>query len=321
MSNFQQIENIKSRVKIISNNGVKHVALVIGGMSCEREVSISSGRGVCEALVALGYKVTEVDMGRDFAKVIDEINPDIVFNCLHGTYGEDGCVPGILNILKIPYTHSGLMASSIAFNKIISKDIMRANNINYIPDVVISKGDELKVDPFPRPYVIKPVSEGSSIGVEIIFPEDDFNFANYEFKFGDQIIVEKYIKGRELQVPVLDGKALEILELKFINKRFYDYEAKYTEGFTEHILPSSLPSHIRRQTLDISEKLYKAFRCRGIVRCEMIYSEDEDTLYVLEINTHPGMTPLSICPEIALYCGIGFNDLVKILVESAKYDE
>ncbi|NDB81457.1 MAG: D-alanine--D-alanine ligase [Alphaproteobacteria bacterium] len=319
-SDNQILETNKSSIKNLSSSGSKHVAIVMGGMSHERDVSIISAKGVTKALLELGYRVTEIDMNQDFASVIKIINPDVVFNCLHGTYGEDGCVPGILNILKIPYTHSGVLASAIAFDKIKSKEIMKANNIPIIPGIIISKNDYYKQDPIPRPYVIKPVAEGSSIGIHIIFEGDKFSFADYSFDHGEKIIIEQYIKGRELQIAILNSGPLEILEIELLNKRFYDYEAKYTEGFTRHILPASLPEHIRRQVLDISSRLYDIFGVRGIARAEMIYSEEEDKVYVLEINTHPGMTPLSICPEIAAYCGISFNELIKQLVDDARYD-
>ncbi len=310
----------RSDVRILSDKGHTHVAILVGGMSAEREVSLISARGVSKALIELGYKLTEIDMGADLSSVIQSINPDIVFNCLHGTYGEDGCVPALLNILRIPYTHSGVLASALAFDKIKSKDLMRAHNILVPKDLIVSESDNLTSDPLPRPYVIKPVAEGSSIGVDLIFEGDNFNFGDYIFQFGNRVIIEQYIKGRELQVAVLNGKAIDILEIELINKRFYDYEAKYTEGFTRHILPCNIPKNIYRRAIELSEQIYSIFGCRGMTRVELIYSEQDGEIYALEINTHPGMTPLSICPEIAAFCGISFNELVQMHIKEARYE-
>lgn len=320
MNNFHTIYREKSEIKILSEKGSKHVVMLAGGMSAEREVSLSSGTGVGKALLENGYRVTDVDMGADLASVLLELKPDVVFNCLHGTYGEDGCVPGLLDILRIPYTHSGVLPSSVAFNKVKSREIFISNNILCAKGLMVSKSDGLKTDPIKRPYVIKPISQGSSIGVELIFEGDDFDFANYKFEYGEKIIVEEYIKGRELQVAVLNGKALDVLEIKLLKNRFYDYETKYTDGFAEHLLPAPIPEDIYKKALEISEKANNIFGCRGMVRVEMIYSELNNQLYMLELNTHPGMTPLSICPEIASYNGISFKEQVRLLVEDAKYD-
>ena len=259
-------------------------------------------------------------MGADIANVFREIRPDIVYNCLHGTYGEDGCLHGLLNIMRIPYTHSGVLTSSVSFNKVLSRALFVANNFDVANAIVINKQDGIKIDPMPRPYVIKPLDQGSSIGVEVIFEEDDFDFANYDFAYGDQIIVEEYIKGREMQVAVLNGKALGALELKILKNRFYDYETKYTDGFAQHILPAKLPKELYKDLLTKSELAYRIMGCLGIARVEFIYSEEKDRFFILEINTHPGMTPLSICPEIAASCGISFKDLVEEIVKTAKFE-
>jgi len=320
MTNFHTEFRAKSLVKKLSKNGSIHVVMLEGGMSAEREVSLLSGIGVGKALVENGYRVTSVDMGLDFASVLLDLNADVVFNCLHGTYGEDGCVPGTLDILRIPYTNSGVLASALAFNKQKSREIFTSNAIKCAEGKYIKKIDNIKVDPLPRPYVIKPLSQGSSLGVEIIFPEDNFNFAYYNFEYGD-IIVEKYIKGRELQIAVLNGKALDVLEIKLLKeKKFYDYETKYTAGFAEHILPAQIDRDVYKKALEISERAFHAIGCRGIARVEIIYNEEEKEHYILELNTHPGFTPISICPEIAAYNGIGFNELVKKLVEAARFD-
>lgn len=299
----------------------KHIAVLGAGMSAEREVSLMSSNGIINSLIDLGHQVTFIDMGTDIAQVIQELRPDLVYNALHGTYGEDGCIPGILNIMRIPYTGPGVMASSLAFNKKKSQEIFQANNIKIAKSILIKKSDNIKSDPMKRPYVIKPTSQGSSVGVEIVFEEDDFSFASYSFPYGE-IIVEKYIKGRELQVAVLNGKALGILEIKLLQgKRFYDYEVKYSEGFAQHLCPAPVSDAIYDKALKISEHAYNIFECStGLIRVEFIYNEEEQELYMLEINTHPGMTPLSICPEIAALQSIDYTSLVKLVLESAKFE-
>lgn len=323
MKELETILKEKSQVEMVSDNNAKHVAVLVGGMSAEREVSISSSIGVIDSLLRLGYKVTKIDMGMDISSCLNYIKPDVVFNCLHGTYGEDGSVPGLLNIMHIPYTHSGLLSSAIAFNKQKSREIFSHNGFKCASVLYVSKSDNIKFDPMKRPYVIKPLSQGSSVGVHVVFEGDDFNFADYDFKYGDVVIVEEYIKGRELDIAVLNGKAIGVLEIKLLkNKRFYDYETKYTDGFAEHICPADLPRDKYQKVLDLSEKLYNVMGCKGICRVEFIYSEEKDDFYVLELNTHPGMTPTSLCPEIAQKCsGMGFKDLVEEILKTASFEQ
>ncbi|MCC2646598.1 MAG: ddlB [Rickettsiaceae bacterium] len=320
MHDFVTTFKDQSVVKEQSLTGKKHVVILEGGMSAERAVSLSSGRGVTEALIENGYKVTSVDFGADIAEVLMRLKPDIVYNCLHGTYGEDGCIPGLLNIMRIPYTHSGVCSSAIGFNKERSRDFFLSQDIKCAKGKIVDKLDNLKEDPMPRPYVIKPLDQGSSIGIEIIFEKDNFSFADYSFPYGPKILVEKYVKGREMQVAVLNGKALGVLEIKPLFKRFYDYETKYTDGMAEHIMPAQIPAHIYQKLMDISEKMFNNMGCKGIARAEFLYCEEDDECYALELNTHPGMTPLSICPEIAAYRGINFNDLVEEVLKSASYE-
>lgn len=299
----------------------KHVALVVGGMSCESQVSYSSANGIANAIKKLGYRLTLIDMGQDIANVLFRLRPDIVFNGLYGTYGEDGCLQGVLNILKIPYTGSGLLASALAMNKKMSQKIFQKNNIPTIPYKIVHKNHGIIEDPMARPYVIKPLAQGSSIGVHIIMENDEFRFSEYEFLYGDEIIIEKYIKGREFQVAILDGKALGLLEIEFINgKLFYDYEAKYTPGFTNHNLFPNLPDKIYHELLRLSELAYNAIGCRAIARAEFIYDEQVNQLYILEINTLPGMTPMSICPEIAASISISFDQLIEKILLSAAFE-
>ena len=310
-----------SEFKFVPMLKKKHVAVIGAGMSAEREISLMSSSGVVNSLIELGYQVTFIDMGADIAQAIAMIKPDIVYNSLHGTYGEDGCLPGLLNIMRIPYTGCGVMASSIAFNKKESAKIFRANGIKLADSVEVKKIDNIKTDPIPRPYVIKPLTQGSSIGVEVVFEGDDFSFAEYDFPYGN-ILVEEYLKGRELQVAVLNGKAMGVLEIKLLKgKIFYDYEVKYTEGFAEHICPALIPKSIYNKALNIAEQACKNFECdTGIIRVEFIYNEDEQELYMLEINTHPGMTPMSICPEIVGLQGINYTSLVDLVLKNAKFE-
>jgi D-alanine-D-alanine ligase len=298
------------------------VAVIGAGMSAEREVSFMSSNGIVDSLLELGHHVIFIDMGVDIASVISAIKPDVVFNALHGTYGEDGCLPGLLNILRVPYTAPGVLASALALNKKKSHEIFKANGIKVARAMVVSKQDALKEDPMPRPYVIKPLSQGSSVGIEVIFEEDDFSFAEYKFKYGDEIIVEQYIEGREIQVAVLGGKAMGVLEIKLLqNKRFYDYETKYTEGYAEHLLPAPISTEASKKVMQISEHSCKIFDCMsGIIRVEFIYNEKEEEFYMLEVNTHPGMTPLSICPEIVAEKGVSYTDLVDKILQGARFE-
>lgn len=299
----------------------KHVVVIGGGMSAESEVSYMSSNGIVRSIIQLGHHVTFVDMGADIAVVLSKLKPNVVYNALHGTYGEDGCLPGLLNIMRIPYTGPGVLTSAIAFNKKKSCEIFIASGIKIPECKIVSKSDAYKNDPIPRPYVIKPISQGSSVGVEIIFAEDDFSFANYDFPYGDEILVEQYIKGREMQIAVLNGRAMGVLEIKLLKgKRFYDYETKYTEGFAEHLLPAPVPAEVYESIKKMAEKVCAILGCTGMVRVEMIYSSEDSKLYMLEVNTHPGMTPLSICPEIASLENMSYKDLVKEILEKARFE-
>jgi D-alanine-D-alanine ligase len=321
MSNLQTIFNTKSTVEVISSSGEKHIVVLCGGMSSERYVSLDSAKSIISALVKSGYRVTKVDPGADVGATIHQLAPDVVFNTLHGTYGEDGCIPGLLNMMRIPYTHSGLQASCVAFDKLLMRKLFAANNnVTLIPAKVVRKSDLISADPMPRPYVIKPLAQGSSVGVEIIFEGDAFNFADYSFPYGEQIIVEKYIKAREIQVAVLNGKALGALEIQVLKGRFYDYQAKYTQGYAKHLMPAALLEAQTNKVLQMAQYVYNDIGCNGIARVEFLFDQQADIFYFLEINTHPGMTSLSLCPEIADYVGISFEELVAQILATAKYE-
>ncbi len=294
----------------------KKVAVLLGGMSAERDVSLSSGKAVLKALQAKGYDAHAVDAGEDVAEQLAQLKPDVAFNALHGRWGEDGCVQGVLEILKIPYTHSGVLASALAMDKPMAKKVFEAVGLNCAEGKVCTKEEMLAGEPMPRPYVVKPSNEGSSVGVQLVFENDNFFFTAENWPHGDEVLVEQYIAGREIQVAVLDGKALGAIEIRALGK-FYDYEAKYTEGKAQHLMPAPLEPELEATVLEMAERAHTALGCRGLTRSDFRLSED-GVFYILEVNTQPGMTPLSLAPEIASYNGISFEELVSGMVESAK---
>ena len=291
-------------------------------MSAEREVSLSSGAAVAEALESLGnYKVSTLDAGRDVAEKLAALNPDVVFNALHGTYGEDGCIQGVLETLKIPYTHSGVLASSLAMDKPMAKRVFAAEGIVCAEGVVLDfaalKRDGAGID---YPVVVKPTDDGSSVGVTISSNAEEV--AALDYADDAVLLIERYIPGREIQVAVLENKALGAIEIK-PNQGFYDYEAKYTDGKAEHIMPAPLPDDKYAEVLALGLKAHQALGCRGLSRTDFRYNDTEHgdrKFTILETNTQPGMTPLSLAPEIAAHIGIDFASLVQQLVESATLD-
>lgn len=294
-----------------------HIALVMGGLSAEREVSLSSAKSVFQGLVNLGYSITPIDMKRDIAKVLEEVNPDLVFNCLHGTHGEDGCLSGMLEIMDIPYTHSGVVASAIGMDKYLSKKFFLYYGLDCPEFVLLNKtSSNLDKEPFERPFVIKPIDEGSSVGVKIIKKDDKFDLKNVQFPSNGKLLMEKYIKGREIQIAIINGKAIGAIEIKPRNE-FYDYEAKYTDGKAEHLMPAPISQELTKKAFRVAEVAYQAIGCRGVARLDTIYSEEDNKFYVLEINTHPGMTSLSLVPEIAKHYGISFEQLLQHIIDDA----
>lgn len=297
----------------------QHIAVLKGGLSAEREVSLVSGQACANALRELGYRVTEVDVGADVAAVLSALKPDVVFNALHGRYGEDGCIQGILEYLKIPYTHSGVLASSVAMDKPMAKRVFASAGLRCPEGRVVSREEMLKGDPMPRPYVVKPSNEGSSVGVKILFENDNFFFTAENWSYGESVLVERYIHGRELTVAVLRGRALAVTELR-VHSGFYDYENKYTDGKTEHLCPAPIADDVRDVAMSMALSAHAVLGCRGLSRCDFRYDDQwpgERGLYLLELNTQPGMTPLSLSPEQAAHAGISFNQLVQMLVEDA----
>ena len=297
---------------------MKHVAVLKGGWSAEREVSLVSGEACASALRELGYQVTEIDMGRDIAEVLARVKPDAVFNALHGRFGEDGCVQGLLELMGIPYTHSGVLASSVAMDKPMAKRIFELAGLRCPKGVVVTKEAIAKGDPMKRPYVAKPANEGSSVGVHIAKPEDNKTLAMMiEGDAQDYWLVEEYIPGREITVAVLNDKPLGVTEI-VTKAGFYDYANKYTEGGSSHICPAPLPADKAAEVMQMAVAAHKALGCRGLSRADFRYDEAGKGFYLLEVNTQPGMTPLSLSPELAAHAGISFNNLVRMLVENAR---
>jgi D-alanine-D-alanine ligase len=303
------------------NSVSRHVAVLKGGWSAEREVSLNSGAACAKALTELGYKVTEIDMQPDIASKLAKLKPDVVFNALHGTPGEDGSVQGMLDLMKIPYTHSGVLASALAMDKPMAKRIFTAAGLRCPQGKIVSRESMLKGDPMKRPYVVKPANEGSSVGVKLVFENDNFFFTSANWSYGESVLVEEYIAGREVTVAVLNGRPLGVTEIR-PKTGFYDYEHKYTDGVTEHLCPAPLPKEKYDEAMSMALVAHEALGCRGLSRSDFRYDDtkgEDGVFYLLEVNTQPGMTALSLSPEIAAYAGISFNQLVDALVKGAAY--
>ena len=296
-----------------------HIAVLMGGWSAEREVSLVSGAAVANALSNAGYQVTSIDVQRDMSSLLTRLypRPDAVFNALHGRYGEDGCVQGLLNILDIPYTHSGVLASALAMDKPVAKRLMRDVGIKVADHQIVTREEMTNTGVMDAPFVIKPLNEGSSVGVSIIHENDHFDLAAAEWRYGEKVMVEKYIAGRELTVAVMGDLALDVTEID-TQRQFYDYDAKYSQGGSRHKVPADLPADIYEEALRISLLAHETMGCRGVSRADMRY--DGTNLYMLEVNTQPGMTPTSLVPEQAAHANISFEDLVSWMMEHAACD-
>ena len=301
-----------------------HVVVLMGGWSAEREVSLTSGKGVADALRERGWStVSELDMGHDVAHRLEELKPDVVFNALHGTPGEDGTVQGMMDLMGLRYTHSGLTTSAIAIDKELTKLVLAPRGIRMPAGKVVSSESLYQEDPIARPYVVKPVNEGSSVGVAIVTA--DGNYGNPigrdvpgPWKDFGELLAEPFIRGRELTVAVLNGEALAVTELK-IDNGFYDYEHKYTDGRTVHVCPAEVPGQIAAAMMDMAARAHRLLNCKGASRCDFRWDDElgEAGIYLLEINTQPGMTPLSLVPEQAKLKGISYGELVERLIEEA----
>ncbi|MBO23162.1 MAG: D-alanine--D-alanine ligase [Rhodospirillaceae bacterium] len=305
-------------------SGPKRIAVLLGGTSAEREVSLESGRQCTEALHEAGYDAYEVDVTANIDALLDalEPRPHAVFNALHGRFGEDGNIQGLLNLLELPYTHSGVLASALAMDKAAARTIFETQGMGIARGMRATREELLAGDVMPRPYVVKPNSEGSSVGVQII--EDGPNGPDPYALETDTLLVEEFIPGRELTVAVMgapgeDPRALAVTELR-PTKGFYDYEAKYTDGVTEHLVPAPVSEGIYDKAMAWAARAHKALYCRGVTRADFRYDDDRDALVILEVNTQPGMTRLSLVPEQATHCGIAFPELVSWMVETAQCD-
>ena len=296
-----------------------HVAVLLGGLSSEREVSLVSGAACAEALERLGAKVTRVDAGRDLAQALSALQPDVCFNALHGAWGEDGCVQGVLETLAIPYTHSGVLASALAMDKAKAKAVMAAAGVPVPGGGLFDRAQAARRHVMAPPYVVKPNAEGSSVGVFLVFEGANgppAELADPEWAFGEQVLIEPYIPGLELAVAVMGDKALTVTEI-VPRTGFYDYEAKYGEGGSSHVVPARIPDAVAERAKSFAQRAHVALGCRGVTRSDLRYDELNDLLILLEVNTQPGMTPTSLVPEQAAHLGIGFDQLVLWITEDA----
>jgi D-alanine-D-alanine ligase len=296
-----------------------HVAVLLGGLSSEREVSLVSGAACAGALENLGAKVTRVDAGRDLAQVLTALKPDVCFNALHGEWGEDGCVQGVLETLGLPYTHCGVLASALAMDKAKSKAVLAAAGVTVPGGGLYNRHDVARDHVMPPPYVVKPNAEGSSVGVFLVFegangPPQDVVAPSWTY--GEEVMVEPYIAGMELAVAVMDGKSQTVTEI-VPRTGFYDYDAKYAEGGSEHVVPARMPAEDFDRALRLSELAHAALGCRGVTRSDLRYDPVKRLLVLLEVNTQPGMTPTSLVPEQAAHLGTSFDQLVLWIVEDA----
>lgn len=302
----------------------KHVAVLMGGLSSERPVSLSSGNACAAALEGEGFKVTRVDVGRDIGRVLQDLKPDVAFNALHGPYGEDGTIQGVLEYLEIPYTHSGVLASALAMDKKQAKIVAAQAGIPVAEALVMDRLDIGNEHPMKPPYVVKPVREGSSFGV-VIVREDMTHppqiLTSSEWRYGDVVMVERYVGGRELTCGVMDGKVLGVTEIVPLGHSFYDYDSKYAAGGSQHVLPAEISPKIYQKIQSLALKAHQALGCRGVSRSDFRYddrlSEDGDLIW-LELNNQPGMTPTSLLPEMAAHAGYSFGEFVRWIVEDAS---
>ncbi len=301
----------------------KHVAVLMGGWSAERDVSLRSGAACAAALARLGYRVSPIDVARDIATVLTDLKPDVALNVLHGRPGEDGTLQGVLEILGLPYTHSGVLASALAMQKDVAKEIFRAAGVPVPEGLVVSRFEAGSKHLLPPPYVVKPIAEGSSVGVFIVTPEHGHppqELYREDWAYGDRVIVEKYIAGKELTCAVVGQEPLGVIEI-VPAVRFYDYEAKYAPGGSKHLLPAPVSSFVYQQARRLALAAHLALGCRGVSRADFRYDdriEGTGGLVCLEVNTQPGMTETSLVPELAAHAGISFDELVKWMVEDAS---
>jgi len=302
----------------------KHVAVLMGGFSSERPVSLSSGNACADALEGVGYRVTRVDVGRDVSSVLSALKPEVAFNALHGPFGEDGTIQGILEYLAIPYTHSGVLASALAMNKDKAKQVVKSVGVPVAESKVMDRFAIGNAHPMKPPYVVKPVNEGSSFGV-VIVKEDQSHppqvVGSPEWRYGDRVLVERYIYGRELTCAVMGDVALGVCEIIPTGHSFYDYDSKYVPGGSRHECPAKVSPNIYQKIQTLALKAHQAIGCRGVSRSDFRFDDrhsENGELIWLEVNTQPGMTPTSLVPEIAAHAGHSFGELLSWMVEDAS---
>ena len=301
-----------------------HIAVLLGGRSAEREVSLVSGRACADALRAEGFEVSEIDPRSDICEALARVRPDAVFNALHGRWGEDGCVQGLLELMHIPYTHSGVLASALAMHKERAKDVFRAAGLPVAKGIVVDRRAASARHAMEPPYVVKPVNEGSSVGVFIIRKGDNRppgEVGSDTWTLGEQVMVEEFIPGRELTVAVMGDRALGVTEI-VSRTNFYDYEAKYAEGGSTHVLPARVATEVAEEAMRLALSAHQALGCRGVSRADFRFDDAEgrSRLILLEVNTQPGMTPTSLVPEQARHAGMNFGELVRWILEDASCD-
>jgi D-alanine-D-alanine ligase len=310
---------------------MKHVAVLMGGWSAEREVSLRSGKACADALERNGYRVTRVDVARDIAGVLTKLNPDVALNLLHGRPGEDGTIQGLLEILQIPYTHSGTLSSALAMQKDVAKVVMASAGVAVPDGMVVARQDAAMSHVLPRPYVIKPIAEGSSVGVFIVTEAHSYppqELTRHDWAYGERLLCERYIAGKELTCAVMGDMALGVIEVVpavtssgAVDVTFYDYEAKYAPGGSKHLLPAPIKPNVYQEVRRLALLAHQALGCRGVSRADFRYDDRMDGLQglvCLEVNTQPGMTQTSLVPELAAEAGITFEELVRWMVEDAS---
>ncbi|MDE2361960.1 MAG: D-alanine--D-alanine ligase [Hyphomicrobiales bacterium] len=303
-----------------------HVAVLMGGWAAERPVSLRSGEACAKALESVGYRVTKVDVGRDIAEVLTKLKPDVAFNALHGTGGEDGTIQGVLETLRLPYTHSGVLASALAMQKDLAKTVMAAAGVPVPAGLVVSRFEAAKAHVLTPPYVLKPVAEGSSFGVFIVkegrsHPPQEL--AAQEWRHGEMMLAEKFVDGRELTCAVMGERALGVTEIKPVSEAFYGYDAKYAKGGSIHVCPAQIKQNIYQQIQELAVVAHKSLGCRGVSRTDFRFDDrpgGTGELVALEVNTQPGMTETSLVPELAAHSGLTFGELVKWMVQDASCD-
>ena len=304
----------------------KHVAVLMGGWSSERDVSLRSGEACAKALEGEGFRVTRVDVTRDIGRVLSDLRPDVALNALHGPAGEDGTIQGVLEVLRIPYTHSGVLASALAMNKQMAKVVMAAADIPVPAGKVVHRLEAARAHVLPPPSVLKPIAEGSSYGVFIVKEGDatpPAALAAEDWAYGDHLLAEPFIAGRELTCAVIGDRALDVIDIRAADGGWYDYTAKYSKGGSIHILPAELKGNIYHLVQELALRAHKALGCRGVSRADFRYDDrpgGSGALVVLEVNTQPGMTETSLVPEMAAYAGLSFGGLVRWMVEDASCD-